>query len=297
MRRHRTTARGILFPLLAGLLAGAFLVPASGAEVDEELGRSEADLPAGREDRPLGQLRRPARRPQPRGHRHGEPVARTGRGGRGGTGVVRGVRARRLHALPLRPQRDDVHVHPPEQRPDGEERQSRGLRQGRHLRGSERRSRSRPESRSRGTATPAMRTETRTCTSRCTRAAERTRTPSRTSRARSRPLFAAEAGSPFSLGLRGNLVAAGGGALTIRSSTCATIQAAAGSTSTHATSSSASRRKRSRRPSSATSRVESPRSIRSPVPVLAYTTRGKATPDAIVGAAGALPLSRVSPAR
>ncbi|MDQ3671448.1 MAG: M23 family metallopeptidase [Actinomycetota bacterium] len=31
MRRHRT-ARGILFPLLAGLLAGAFLVPAVGAE-------------------------------------------------------------------------------------------------------------------------------------------------------------------------------------------------------------------------------------------------------------------------
>ncbi|MGI8886789.1 MAG: M23 family metallopeptidase [Gaiellaceae bacterium] len=32
MRRHRTTARGILFPLFAGLLAGAFLVPAGGAE-------------------------------------------------------------------------------------------------------------------------------------------------------------------------------------------------------------------------------------------------------------------------
>jgi len=32
MRRHRTTTRGILFPLLAGLLAGVFLVPASGAE-------------------------------------------------------------------------------------------------------------------------------------------------------------------------------------------------------------------------------------------------------------------------
>ena len=32
MRRHRTTARGILFPLIAGLLAGVFLVPAGGAE-------------------------------------------------------------------------------------------------------------------------------------------------------------------------------------------------------------------------------------------------------------------------
>ena len=32
MRRHRTRGRGILFPLLAGLLAGVFLVPASGAE-------------------------------------------------------------------------------------------------------------------------------------------------------------------------------------------------------------------------------------------------------------------------
>lgn len=32
MRRHRTRRREILFPLLAGLLAGAFLVPAGGAE-------------------------------------------------------------------------------------------------------------------------------------------------------------------------------------------------------------------------------------------------------------------------
>jgi hypothetical protein len=32
MRRHRTTARGILFPLLAGFLTGVFLVPAGGAQ-------------------------------------------------------------------------------------------------------------------------------------------------------------------------------------------------------------------------------------------------------------------------
>ncbi len=139
MRRHRTTARGILFPLLAGLLAGVFLVPASGAE---STGRcSSPRVPARRQDRSLGQLRRLARDAQPCRHRHGEPLARAGRRGRSGTGLVRRVGSRRLHALPLRSQRDDVHVHPPEQRPHAAQRQPRRVREGRHVRRSERRAR------------------------------------------------------------------------------------------------------------------------------------------------------------
>jgi hypothetical protein len=38
-----------------------------------------------------------------------------------------------------------------------------------------------------------------------------------------------------------------------------------------------------------------PRAFRTPLPVTAYTTRAKATEDAIVGSAGALRISRVSP--
>ena len=114
----------------------------------------------------------------------------------------------------------------------------------------------------------------------------------------SRPLFAADAGSSFSLGLRGDLVAAGAETLTIevervrhypggrwldvdvRNVELAVPQEALVA------------------PSLARDlAVESLRSIRSPVPVLAYTMKGKATPEAIVGTAGALRISRVSPAR
>ena len=42
--------------------------------------------------------------------------------------------------------------------------------------------------------------------------------------------------------------------------------------------------------------VEAFRSIRSPVPVLAYTVKGKTTSEAIVGAVGELRVARVSPA-
>ena len=43
--------------------------------------------------------------------------------------------------------------------------------------------------------------------------------------------------------------------------------------------------------------VEALRSVRTPVPVLAYTVKGKTTQEAIVGAVGALRLARVSPAQ
>ena len=66
-------------------------------------------------------------------------MARTGRRRRGRDGQVLGVRARRLHALPLRPQRDDVPLHPSEQRPHAAQRQQGRLRQRRHVRRSQRR--------------------------------------------------------------------------------------------------------------------------------------------------------------
>ncbi len=136
MRRHRTTARATLVALtLAGLGGRAF-----GTRQRERAGRRPAArLPARREDRPLGQLRRPARKRPPRGHRHGESVARAGRRGRGRARQVLGVRPRRLHALPLRRERNDVHVHPPEQRPHAAQRQQGRLRRGRRVRGPERR--------------------------------------------------------------------------------------------------------------------------------------------------------------
>ena len=91
---------------------------------------AEARLPARREDAPLGQLRRPARERQARRHRHGEPVARSGGRGRARARRVRDLGSRRLHALPLRTERDDVPLHPPEQRPHGEERQQGRVREG-----------------------------------------------------------------------------------------------------------------------------------------------------------------------
>ena len=102
-----------------------------------------------------------------------------------GTSRVRGVRPRRLHALPLRPQRDDVPLHPPEQRPHraatttraGASRMSRSP--CRTARGS------RPASRSPGTVTRATQTATLTSISRCTRTTARTSTRSSTCGARS----------------------------------------------------------------------------------------------------------------
>ena len=91
MRRHRTTARATLVALLlAGLAAAALTTP---RERTRARRRPAARLPARREDRPLGQLRRPARERPTCRNRHGEPLARTGRRRRGRTRRVRGVRA------------------------------------------------------------------------------------------------------------------------------------------------------------------------------------------------------------
>ena len=112
-----------------------------------------------------------------------------------------------------------------------------------------------------------------------------------------RPLFAAKPGTPFSLGLRGKLVAAGGGAAELhvervrqypggrwleiepRVLEVAVSGEAAAATTVPGVSALAAR------------------ALKTPVAVTAFTTRAKATPDAIVGAPGSLTLSRLSLSR
>ena len=112
----------------------------------------------------------------------------------------------------------------------------------------------------------------------------------------SKPLFAARKGSVFSLGLRGNLIAAGAGAATLEidrvrqypggrwldidpreveltvplgADVAPALDQLAGSTL---------------------------RTLKKPVAVAAFTVKANATPEAIVGAPGELILGRVAPA-
>jgi hypothetical protein len=109
-----------------------------------------------------------------------------------------------------------------------------------------------------------------------------------------RPLFAAKPGNPFSLGLRGELVAAGGGTAQVevervrhypgggwldvepRLVELGVSGEAAAATTLANMSALASRR------------------LKTPVTVTAFTQRAKATPEAIVGAPGSLTLIRVT---
>ncbi len=114
----------------------------------------------------------------------------------------------------------------------------------------------------------------------------------------SRPLFAAAAGEPFSLGLRGNLSAAGAGTLTLK---VERVRHYPGGRWLDVE----TREVELAVPEAAeiapalvrNLAVESLRSIRSPLPVVAYTMKGKTTPDAIAGTAGFLRVARLSPAR
>jgi hypothetical protein len=108
-----------------------------------------------------------------------------------------------------------------------------------------------------------------------------------------RPLFASRPGTPFSLGLRGKLLAAGGGTARLEVASVrhypggkwlevdprvvelsVSGEAAAGATI-------------------ASVSAERAQQLKSPVPVTVFTERAKATPEAIVGAAGALTANRV----
>ena len=109
-----------------------------------------------------------------------------------------------------------------------------------------------------------------------------------------KPLFAAKPGSKFSLGLRGRLVAAGAGTVTLEVERVRhypggrwleiepkTLELTVPPEATV---------------TSSVARVTGPalRALETPVPVTAYTVKAKATPDAILGAPGALRVSRVA---
>jgi len=111
----------------------------------------------------------------------------------------------------------------------------------------------------------------------------------------SRPLFAAKAGSPFSLGLRGKLIAVGANSVTLEVERVRqypggrwleidprTVELTVPPEATVA-------------PSLGEVSGVAPRTLRTPVPVAAYTVKAKTTTDAIAGVAGTLQLSRVSP--
>ncbi|MEX2612080.1 MAG: M23 family metallopeptidase [Gaiellaceae bacterium] len=114
----------------------------------------------------------------------------------------------------------------------------------------------------------------------------------------SRPLFAAKLGSPFSLGLRGKLVAAGAGTMELEVERVRyypggrwldidprTVEVTVPPEALVAPA------------LVADVSLGARRTIGSPMPVIAYTAKGRATAEAIVGAVGALRISRVSPAR
>ena len=232
---------------------------------------------------------RPSRR-----HRHGEPVARAGRRGRGRERQVLGVEPRRLHALPLRPQRHDVHVHPPEQRPDRAQRQQGRLREGRHVRRAERRE---------GDGRPADRMERRLGRRERQPAPPLRGAPERRRRRQSvqAPEACGEAALRRAEGRRVQPRACAGGSSRpvrarrrSRSIACASTRAVAGSTSTRARWSSPSRSApTSRRSTSSTGATL--RALKKPIPVAAFTLKANATPGAIVGAPGELLLGRVAP--
>ena len=297
MRRHRTTARGILFPLLAGLLAGVFLVPASGAESSGSSGVpklvfplvAETDLrdnygdPRGTHSHAGIDMENPWRAPVVAVEAGRVSYAESGLGGcmlylygRSGTmymyihlnndltarndnrgGCVKDV----TFAVP-----NGAKVSAGEQVAwNGDSGDASG---NPHLHFEVH-----PGGGSDTNPFPHL-----------TRA--------------SRPLFAAPAGIPFSLGLRGNLVEAGAGTLTIQ------VERVRHYPGGHWVDVEARNVEFAVPEAAEIARalvrnlaVDSLRSIRSSVPVVAYTMRGKATTDAIVGAAGALRISRVSLAR
>ena len=132
-------------------------------------------LPGRRKGPVHRRLRRAPRRQPASGERpHGrEEVAGGGRRGRQGE-VLDDVGLGRLHALPLRRERDDVPLHPPEQRRDDEERQPRQVRARNRVHREERRQgRGGPADRIRRRLRRRERRQLRTCTSKSIPAAAR----------------------------------------------------------------------------------------------------------------------------
>jgi hypothetical protein len=110
-----------------------------------------------------------------------------------------------------------------------------------------------------------------------------------------RPLFAAKPGSTFSLGLRGTLIAAGAGTLSLEADHVRQYPGGRWLEIEPRTVELSVPPEAEVAPSLVEVAGESVRTLRAPVSVAAYTLKARTTPEAIVGAAGALRLGRVSP--
>jgi len=111
----------------------------------------------------------------------------------------------------------------------------------------------------------------------------------------SRPLFAAKSGSPFSLGLRGSLVAAGAGSITLEVERVRQYPGGRWLEIEPRTLELTVPPEAAVAPSIGQITGPALRVFRTPVPVAAYTVKAKTTADAILGSAGTLQLSRVAP--
>lgn len=112
-----------------------------------------------------------------------------------------------------------------------------------------------------------------------------------------KPLFAARAGTPFSLGLRGKLLAAGAGAATMQIEKVRHYPGGRWLEIDPREVELTVPRGADVAPSLTLVGGSSLRTLRSPIAVSAYTLKASATPAAIVGTAGELVLGRVAPAR
>ena len=111
----------------------------------------------------------------------------------------------------------------------------------------------------------------------------------------SRPLFAAKPGSAFSLGLRGSLVAAGAGSVTLVVERVRHFPGGRWLEIEPRTLELTVPPEAAVAPSIGQITGPALRVFRTPVPVAAYTVKAKTTADAILGSAGTLQLSRVAP--
>ena len=111
----------------------------------------------------------------------------------------------------------------------------------------------------------------------------------------SRPLFAARKGVVFSLGLRGSLVAAGAGSITLEVERVRQYPGGRWLEIEPRTLELTVPPEAAVAPSIGQITGPALRVFRTPVPVAAYTVKAKTTADAILGSAGTLQLSRVAP--
>jgi hypothetical protein len=112
-----------------------------------------------------------------------------------------------------------------------------------------------------------------------------------------KPLFAARTGTPFSLGLRGKLVSGGAGVATLEVEKVRHYPGGTWLDVDRREVELTVPRGASIAPSLTALGASALRTLKSPVPVSAFTLKANATPEALVGSPGELVLGRVTPAR